>query len=439
MRYIMNVRVCNRRGLLAALLGAVCALWSGNAAAEVVTLQELEELALRNQANWEAVDARADRAEAEVSLAKAARRPTITLDAAGYAAPGARIVEVPTVEGDLATVSASPRVSDPGAFLARARYDGHIRIHAPLYDFGRTKAAIRSAETYRAAAGARAAASREDVIAAVRTSYLLWLEAYVVHELATTSAKEASKQRARVEARVEDGQRHGVDLDDAQYDEAQERLAASDAGARLVSAKRELEYMVGSALSPTAEPDISLLSIEPSGADPAVESSEIDAIERERDAAQLEARMHRLTRAPVLAAMGQTGFSGVDRDVFPMYRLGLTFAVPLYDAGVALARAHAIEAQATELDARLRDKRLAERDEKERAALDRANAEEQLDIVDTLVAVCEKRVERAEARYELGAGELDGISAARAALRDAESRRVHVRVARADAILRMDD
>ncbi len=435
----MNVRVRKSRGPWAALVGVACALWSGSAAAEVVTLQELEDLALRNQANWEAVDARADRAEAEVSLAKAGRRPTIVLDAAGYAAPGARIVDVETVEGDLATVSASPRVSDPGAFLARARYDGTIRIRAPLYDFGRTKAAIESAETYRAAANARAAASREDVIAGVRTSYLLWLEAFVVQELAMTSAEDAAKQRARVEARVEDGDRHGADLDDAQYDEAQEQLAAADAQARLVSARRELEYMVGSTLSPTAEPDITLLDLEPSETPRKLASSEIGAIERERDAAQLEARMHRRTRAPVLAAVGQTGFTGVDRNVFPMYRLGITFAVPLYDAGVALARAHAIDAQATELDALLRDKRLAERDEADRASLDRAHAEAQLDIVEALVAVCEKRVERAQARYELGAGELDDISAARAALRHAESRRVRIRVARADAILRLDD
>jgi outer membrane protein TolC len=238
---------------------------------------------------------------------------------------------------------------------------------------------------------------------------------------------------------VEDGDRTGADLGDAQYDEAQERLAAADARARQVTAKRQLEYAVGSTLSPTAEPDLSLLALEAGDTEPSIASSEIDAIERERDAAHLEAKMHRRTRAPVLAVAGQTGFTGVDDNVFPMYRLGLTFEVPLYDAGSALARARAAEARADELDAHLREKKIAQQDEQRQATLDREHAQEQLEIVDTLVAVCEKRVERAQARYEIGAGELDGISAARAALRDAESRRVRIRVARADAILRLAD
>lgn len=431
------VREC--RGPATLVLVVASTLWSANAAAEVLTLQELEELALQNQAQWEAVDARAVRAEAEVSVAKTERRPTITFDAAGFAAPGARIVEVPTADGDLATVSASPRVNDPGAFLARGRYEGTIHIRAPLYDFGRTKAAIESAESYREAALARAGHSRNEVVAIVRASYLVWLQAYVVHGLAKTSAEEAEQQSARVQARVEDGDRPGVDADDAQFDAAQERLAAADAQARLVTAKRRLEYAVGSILPPTAEPDVELLAIEASDDGSSTASSEIDAIERERDAAQLEARMHRRTRAPVLAAFGQTGFAGVDKDIFPMYRLGLTFAVPLYDGGKALARARTVEAHAMELDAHLRDRKIEEQDQRQQAAIDRAHAEEQLEIVDTLVALSQKRVERAEARYEIGAGELDIIATARTALRDAQSRRVQIRVARADAILRFDD
>jgi len=404
-----------------------------------VTLQELEVLALHNQAQWEAVDARAAQADADVSLAKARRKPTVTLDVAGYAAPGSQIVNVTTADGGLATVRASPRVSDPGAFLARARYEGIIHLSAPLYDFGRTKAAVESARLYREAARARAGASRDEVVLSVRASYLAWLEAHVVHRLAAKSAEEAKRERLRVQARVEEGDRPGADLDDARYHEVQEQLAAAEAKAPLLAARQQLEYAVGAKLSPTAVPDLGLLDAESPKDRSSPALSEIDALKRERNAARLEARMHRTTRRPALAVSGQTGLSGIDDNVFPMYRLGMTLAVPLYDGGRALAQARAIDAHAAELDAELQDRKAAAQDAKQRALLDRAQAEEQLQIVDSLVAVSEKRVERAEARYEIGAGDLDAIASARASLRDAESRRVHIRVARTDAMFRLAD
>ena len=142
---------------------------------------------------------------------------------------------------------------------------------------------------------------------------------------------------------------------------------------------------------------------------------------------------------PVLAIVGQTGLAGVNERVFPMYRLGLSLSVPLWDGGRAVSLAHAADARAIELDALARDAQLERREQQEEASIERENSEAQLVIAESLVAVSEKRVDQAQTSYELGAGDLESVADARAALRDAQSRRVQIQVARADAILRLDE
>jgi len=101
--------------------------------------------------------------------------------------------------------------------------------------------------------------------------------------------------------------------------------------------------------------------------------------------------------------------------------------------------AHAADARAIELDALAQDARRERVDRREQALLERANAEARLVIADDLVTVSEKRVDQARTSYALGAGDLEDVADARAALREAHSRRVQIQVARADAILRLDE
>ncbi|UCH28532.1 MAG: TolC family protein, partial [Myxococcales bacterium] len=189
---------------------------------------------------------------------------------------------------------------------------------------------------------------------------------------------------------------------------------------------------------PGSEPDVALLTIESDG-DEAHEKWEIEALELKRDAARQEAEMYRKARVPVLAVIGQTGLAGVNDRVFPMYRLGLNLSVPLWDGGRATSLAHAADARAIELDALARDARLDRMDAQGQALIERKNAEKQLLLANSLVYVSEKRVDQAQTSYDLGAGDLESVADARAALRDAQSRRVQIQVARADAILRLDE
>lgn len=424
------------RGRLPALIVVTAAMLEPRAAAaEVVTLQGLETLALQNQARWKAVEATKAEASAEVDAARAARMPTFWMNVMSVVAPGSDIEQVLTVDGREVNVRASPSVRESTAFRPNVRYEASIDMRAPIYD-GQTRASLRAARAYRAAAEASSAASRETVVTMVRAAYLDWLATYMAHGFAENAAEEAKAQGERVAARVDDGERPPSELDTASYQELQTELAASEALARLEDARRLLESAVGAELPPDAAPNTDLLAIDSFEEDPR-ETSEVEMLELRRNAARDEAEAFRKTRAPVLAIVGRTGLTGINETVFPSYQLGLNLAVPLWDGGRAVALAHAADARASELDARARDARLENSGAREQAAIDREQAEAHLAIANRLVAVSEKRVDHAQTSYDLGAGSLEAMSDARAALRDTRSRRAQLQVARADAMLRL--
>jgi outer membrane protein TolC len=431
----MNM-VCNWKGRGAIVTTTLAVMFAPSvASAEVVTLREIEDLALQNQTRWETVDASSNRARAEVDAARAGKMPTFWMNASGVVAPGSDIERIRTVDDRVVNVRASPTVTERTSFRPNIRYEATIEMNAPVYN-GQTRAAIKAAEAFRAAASASAGASRETVLTMVRAAYLDWLESHLTHELALGSMGDAKAQRKRIEERVADGERAPSELESARYGEIQAELDAAEARARAATAKRLLESAVGSELSDSAAPDTSLLGVASQLPDRDTDW-EAEALELQREAAHQEARMHRKGRLPVLAAVGQTGFAGVNERVFPMYRLGLNLAVPLWDGGRAVALGRAADAHAGELGARAREARLARKEARQQALLDREHAEGQLALANRLVSVSQTQVEQAQLSFELGAGDVEAVADARVALRDAQSRRLQIRVARTDAILRL--
>lgn len=429
-------KLCNGNGRAAAVLALLAAqLVPKAASAEVVTLAELEAIALQSRARWEGIEATTERADAEVDAARAGLRPSFWMNVGAVAAPGSNIERVESTDGRVVNVRASPTVGERTAFRPNARYEGIIQLRAPLYD-GQSRAAIDAAESYHAAARASSTASRHQVLEMVRASYLDWLAAYLDHDYATAASKHATAERERIADRVADGDVPASDLDAARYQELQAELEAADAWARLTATRLAIESAAGAELSPDARPDLALLDLEAGETDAAADWEAV-ALERERDAARQEARMHRKSRAPVLAVVGQTGVAGVNDQVFPMYQLGVNLAVPLWDGGRALAMANAADARSLELEAHARNARLARDDERAQALLDRQQAERQLVLAGELVSVAERRVEQAQASYELGEGSVETVASARTDLRQAQMQQVRIQLVRTDAILRL--
>ncbi len=406
------------------------------ASAEVVRLEDLEAIALRNQTHLAGLKARAQRSLAEVDVRRAARRPSVRLDASGLGAPGGEVVQIESIDGNVVNVRASPTLREENAFSPNLRWEATLLIDAPLYDFGRTKAAINAAKSNKRASRAQAELSNEAIVRRVRAAYLDWLGATLIRDFALESVEAAVAQRERIAARVQAGDRPGSELDSARYEEMDTRLSAEEAQAQVSAIKRLLESEVGQSLPDDAEPDKALLQREAISVEP-VPAWELEDLERRRNATRLEAKMYRKSRAPLLAAVGRTGVNGLNENVFPSYRLGLTLAMPLWDGGDAKSRARTLEAEARELDALLEESRAAVQNERLQAQGDRVNAERQLDVANELVEICHTRVGHAQNSYDLGVGDLHEIAQARAALRDAQSRRAIIQVARADAVLRL--
>jgi outer membrane protein TolC len=227
-----------------------------------------------------------------------------------------------------------------------------------------------------------------------------------------------------------------------------------------------LEAAVGSPLPAGAQPDRSALSVDApaAGAGPAQGSgargaqttanaaadanadASVESLERQRDAAAATARMYESQHAPTIAAQAQVGVraqnpiaGGGASAVFPVYRIGVSVNVPLFDGGGAQASAAAARAQAEELAARSREAEQARQTARQRAEADAAAAQERLRLARELLALSDTRVQDAEARYEEARGPIEAIAEANAMRRRANTEIVMAEVAAARARYTLQD
>jgi len=119
----MNV-VCNWKGQATTVVVVLAVMLApASASADVVTLEQLEELALQNKAHWEAVEARSVQAGADVDAARAGKMPTFWMNISSVVAPGSDIERVQTIDGREVNVRASPTVGERTAFRPNIRYE----------------------------------------------------------------------------------------------------------------------------------------------------------------------------------------------------------------------------------------------------------------------------------------------------------------------------
>lgn len=420
-----------RRFILAV---AAVSLMPLGAAADNVTLTELEERAVRNQRDI--ANSQLRQASAVAEGARAGRKPTVSLEASGWVAPGGDFFRVQALDGSEVIVRASQPIGDNDAFLPNARYEATLAMRVPIYDFGRTRASIASADAALEAARAEAKVSRALIVASVRAHYLAWLEALTLHGLASQSAEEARKQSERVAARVEAGDRRKSDLDRSTRELLHAELLVEAALSRANAARQGIELVVGEAISADAASGVSIVDLPPTVAAGTPHDKTV-ALAKKSAAARLSAKSIRKARTPTLSATVATGINGQNDDVFPGYRAGLTFNIQLWDGGRSSAEAKRLNAQAAQLEAQSRISASSLKDAERRSRDELAHADKQLSLANRLQKVCEAGLDDANASYELGAGDLETVAAARAALRDARSRVVSLQVARMRAVWRL--
>jgi outer membrane protein len=414
-------------------MSAVAVAWmafASGAAAQEVSLRELEEAALRHHPELLRIEAHRKRVAAGVRAARAGYFPVVSLGMEGSVSPGNELIEVETGAGRRFLVRGSQPVGEPRAFRAIPRYGTTATVEAMLYDFGRTAGAVDAARATVEAGEMEAVAERERVLEAVRRVYLDWLAADALEALAGESEEAAQAFMERTEERVRAGALPPAERTGARYRWAQARLEVVRARSRTIEARASVDQVVGVALAAGARPDAQDLDVPPR-ADVDRESPYAEALRLQQRAAHVRARAQGRARAPVVRGVFEGGVFGQLDQVFPSYRAGVQLAVALFDGGLARAAELADRAEAAELGVAMEAEQAAQRVEENAARLLAREAEGRLELAREVEALARDRLGQLEELHALGAATVDQVADARDALRRARAEVLLARVERA--------
>ncbi len=409
------------------------------ARAEPLKLHDVEERALAQRSSIAAARARVSAARAGVDVAEGPRSPTLAGELTSEVAPGGRLIRVLDRSGDEYLVAGSRPIGEEGALIPDFRYGAGLALSGRLYDFGRTTEAVRAARAELGASNFDERAERRAILREVRSAYLDWLSASGTRELARRSAESARSLRETAEGRAVEGAVSGAEAAPARYDEARAKLDLERAETDLALARLALERASGGKLPPGAEPDAALLDARPpptrAGDDP-----EPAALRRRAEARSAEAAAHRAAASrPVLSGAVELGVRGQTQNIFPVYRVGVSLAVPILGGGVESASARAANSQADELYARASEARARVALDRDRARLGVARADQELAVARQLVELAVRTVSDEEERFSLGSGSIRAVAQARLERSRAELELLTARVARARAVLLLSE
>lgn len=421
------------------------------ARAEVVTLASLEKRALESSSFTDTHAARSRGSEADLRKASAAYYPQVTLRAESTLQPGRQLITVCGVDSkgkeknctdphNQYKVQGAQALGDgPNAFVPQVQNRIEIAANAPIYDFGRTKAAVEAGRATLAAVRAERDAEADTIVRQVRAAYLNWLSAHEMARVTEAAARDAEDRFARVSALVDEGSKPKAELPPAQSDALLTKLELSRSQGDLNHARQALEDAIGEALPQGAEPELGL--IEDTNAQVVALAHASDAlaqvIEKQRAAAEGLELSYKKQRMPQLGISALVGARNWQSNFFPLYGAGLSFFVPLYDGGFSSASASAARAQRDALDARLRAHMREQESFHEKARLDAEQALDSLAIASQLLTVAEKQLADAQTGYDLGVNGIDRIADARTLVRRAQTEMLLSKVAHAEARLRV--
>lgn len=403
-----------------------------------VRLARLETQALHARPWRRLTDARVQEARARIQIARAAYAPTLNLQSDVSLTPGQRIVDLQGYK-----VNAAFPLGQSGAFKPATRYGVMLDLRGNLYDFGRTSAAVAAAEAQARAEHAERRGSERQTVLDVRAGYLRWLTAHALWSIAQRAEQAAAERLARTRAALDEGARPPADVTAAESGEGFAQLELERARADLESAREDLSVVASVELDEAAFPADDLLHVVANGAEQASSpkappDTRVHALREQRSAAQASARVHDHAFQPVLSANAQAGVQGLNNNLFPVYRVGVSVVVPLWDGGAERANRAQSQARAAQLGAQAEQlERGLERAEQRRRMLLR-QAERRIGVAEKLVEVCSARLSQLEDGWTLGAASYADLSDARSALSRAQTELVLAQTMRAQARLGLD-
>lgn len=430
-----------RPGFLAGmLLGS--SLFTVGASAQILTLEEVEAKAQRPRPELMERQAAIERAQAELGVARSSSAPTVVGRVDAALAPGGRLIEL-LEDGNTYYVQGSRTLGESEAFVPVPRYGVMLAGKLTLLDFGRTRLGVRAAESAISAERASLIQAKVELVQQAREAYLTWLEAHQTWQLAERDAEVTRARTVSVRELIEEGARPATDATLSAYDEQLAHLRQARAGRAVEAALQALAAAVQNELPPRSVPDLEVLEAEtaaasaaasaaaqptgpdapPAEAPPAPKAARepasdpmLTALERQRQAALSAAQAADRGSVPVLDGAAELGLQGQDTQVFPVYRVGLSLSIPLWDGGRQSSQAavHRAEAQGLEARSRALERGLRAREEAAQSRHRAASAELRLSLL--LLATAELMLAEAEEHYRAGSDTLERVLGAQRSL-----------------------
>jgi outer membrane protein len=397
------------------------ALFALPAVADPLTLEECVSIALAQHPSYAAANAATDAARASVGVARAAYYPTLAADAAYRRF--ATHVFLP--EGlPLAVDPVVGPIDD---------WSGGVDVRYTVYDHGARRSELAGAQAAHAGASAGAEATRDQVVFAVHDAFYrlaAWLSA---GEAASERLQRAEAHVALAQARLDAGAVPPVDVIRARTVAANARLVIANTRAATDVARGALNAAMG---RPAETP----LEIAPkTDAVPQVDveaaigralENRPDAVAaRQREAVQRArvgvAESAYGPKARVSAGYGVRDSRFVPQD--PDWYAGFNIDIPLFDGNATRNRVAIANAEVRRQQAETAVVVNAIRQEVWSAGTTLLQRREAVDAAETARTEAAEAVRLATARYEAGAGTINDLLDAEAALLDADTQIVRAR------------
>jgi outer membrane protein len=308
-------------------------------------------------------------------------------------------------------------------------YQASIVVTQPIWDFGRTSGQVRSATLAEGATGSDLAAATKDVELQVRAAYYNALAAGELVLVAEETERQMQSHLALAKGSLEVGRRTPFDVARAEVDVAGARIGRIQAESGLAAARSALSAAIGEDVgqAPLERP------VERAGEDLSPERAASAALAQRPEMAALDLRMDAQRAAisaassahyPILAAVGQLAWKGMELPATRSWQVGVTIAVPLLAGGGDVARVREQEALFGQLRSQRETLALQIKAEAVQAAIavDEARAREMAS--DALLRQARQNLDLAEGRYQAGVGSIIELSDAQAVLTTARSQRV---------------
>jgi outer membrane protein TolC len=422
--------------LRAAILCALLGLTSGALAqAQPVRLAELEARSHSAKPWQRGRDARIWGARARIQAARAAYSPSVSLIADASMMPGQRIVNINGYN-----VNATfPLGESSDAFYPAARYGAMLDLRSNLYDFGRTRDAVDAAEAEARAEQADVQSSELQSQRDVRAGYVRWATSHALWLIAHSTQQAAAETLTRTLAAIEEGARPSADKTAAESGEGFAAIELERAAAELESARDDLAFLAAVELAEAAYPADDVLNATAFAAHSELgQKARLDALREHQSAARASARAHDHAYSPVISANAQAGVQGLNDKQFPVYKLGVSLIVPLWDGGSETAARAQAEARSAQLGAQAEELQRADTRARARSQTLKKQAERRIAVADKLLGICKTRVSQLEAATPLGAARYADLADARSAAARAQTELVLARALRAQVLLGLD-